>query len=654
MTLNYRKTELPMQLREASVVPATVNEELRTVDIVFTTGAAVRRYDWWDDEVYEESLSLDTGHVRMERMRSGNAPVLRDHKNSVDYQDGIVVTASVDGKEGRATIRLDGGDEQADRIWRKIANGIIRNISVGYTVYKYEITREEGKLPVYRAIDWEPMEVSLVAVPADFGASIRDGGKSAPVEVVDLARCAEGEEEGSMTTKTGQQAQERNAPVDDKNNVNPVTQVDVDQVRTQSVADERKRVADIYAIAERHADLGEDFARKHIDAGTEIDKVRDAALEALSRQDEGTEVHTSIKLGESHDEPAKVRAALINALGNSMAPDVVKIEGMGEKYRGYTPLAIAEECMTLQGKKTENRNRDNMARAALHSTSDFPLLLADTANMVLQQAYRLAEPSYRRIAARKSFNDFRPHSFLTAGDFPALEKLSESGEVKAGTISENKETVSLDTYAKKIGVTRQMLINDHLGAFANFPVMAARRIAAQENAIVYAILALNSGAGPTMSDSKAMFHADHGNKATTGTVIDIANLGKARAAMRKQTSLDGLKLNLSAKILLCGPDKETEAEQIMASILAAESGKVNPFSGKMTVVSDAEVAGNKWYTLAEPSEAETICYGYLNGREGPMMAAREGWDFDGAEFRVIHDFGAGATDYRGGYYNAGA
>tara|TARA_A100001391_G_scaffold101236_1_gene67283 strand:+ start:37 stop:1998 length:1962 start_codon:yes stop_codon:yes gene_type:complete len=653
MTLQHRKTELPMQLREASIVPATVNEELRTVDIVFTTGAAIRRYDWWDDEVYEESLSLDTGHVRMERMQSGNAPVLRDHKNSVDFQDGIVVTASVDGKEGRATIRLDGGDEQSDRIWRKIANGIIRNISVGYTVYKYEITREEGKLPVYRAIDWEPMEVSLVAVPADFGASIRDGGKSALVEVVDLARCAEGEEEGNMTMKTGQQAQERNAPADDKNTINPVNQVDVDLVRTQSVTDERKRVSDIYAIAERHADLGDDFARKHIDAGTSIDQVRDAALESLSNKDETTEVRTSVKLGESHEEPAKVRAALINALGNSMAPDVVKIEGMGEKYRGYTPLAIAEECMTMQGKKPESRNRDYMARAALHSTSDFPLLLADTANMVLQQAYRLAEPTYRRIAARKNFNDFRPHSFLTAGDFPALEKLKESGEVKAGTISENKETVSLDTYAKKIGVTRQMLINDHLGAFANFPTMAARRIAAQENAILYGILALNSGAGPKMSDGKNMFHGDHGNLGTAAA-ISVASLGLARARLRKQSSLDGLKLNLTAKILLCGPDKETEAEQIMASILAAESGKVNPFSGKLTVVSDAEVAGTKWYTLAEPGEAETLCYGYLNGREGPMMAAREGWDFDGAEFRVIHDFAAGATDYRGGDYNPGS
>jgi hypothetical protein len=654
-----RKAALPMQLREATVVPVLDDKGDAvdsTVEMVFTTGAAVRRYDWWEDEVFEEVLSLEPGHVRLDRLNSGAVPLLRDHRNSVDSIAGAIVSGEIRDGKGVAVTQFDRGDDIAERIWRQVEKRILRNTSIGYHVYKYEVTREEGKLPIYRAVDWELMEISLVAVPADAGAGFRDGGNDAPVEVVELARCADlvdGTKEADMTLNASGRQQPNGGTQTTPHG--QVETVDVAAERSAAITGERQRIADIHAIANRHR-LDAEFVTRHIEAGSAIDVVRGAALDALADvgDDGGVEVRNHIALGASNEDPAQVRSALVVAMAHSMAPNSVKLEGMAEKYRGYGPMGIAEESLASRGNPVKSRNREMISRAALHSTSDFPYLMADSVNMVLRNEYQLANPSYRRFAARKNFADFRPHSFLSAGDFPALEKVNENGEVKAGTFSESKETMRLDTWARKIGFGRNLLINDNLGAIAGMPGKVGRRIAAQENQIVFAVLNANSGAGIEMADGKAIFHADHKNKATTGTVIDVANLGKARAAMRKQKTTDGLTLNLMAKILLVGPDKETEAEKVMTSILAATTGEVNPFTGKLEVVADAEIDGNRWYTLCDPNAEEVVAYGYLNGAEAPQVMVKDGFDYLGFEMRVVHDFAAGATGTFGGYYNPGA
>lgn len=668
-----KNPQLPAQQRLASIVPATIDEGARTVEVVWSTGAAVRRYDWWEDEVYEETLSFEPGHVRMDRMQSGSAPCLLDHVNSTDNVVGVIESATIGNGEGRAVIRLDGGDPAADALWRKVSTGILRNISVGYSVYRYEVTREDGKLPVYRATDWEPHEVSLVAVPADAGAGVRDGGAVSPCQVIERAqrpgekkeRAMDDEENGveSAAVDTtaaaaavggeGVERTQRSAGHAGNNNAGMQT-VQADRAAETAVAAERKRVAEINALVRQHGGLGRDWADRHIAEGTAVDAVRSDALKVLGERDSRQETRGQIRMGASDEDPATVREAMVRAIAHSMSPGGVKLEGLAQKYRGYRPLAMAEEVVSMAGIRPESRSPDGLVRAAFHSTSDFPLLLADAGNMVLQGEYELANPAYRQIASMRSFNDFKPTKFLTAGDFPDLLPLKESGEIKAGTMSEGKETVTLESYARMIGLTRQAMVNDSLGAFADFPRLAARRISVKENALVFAVLSANAGAGVTLADGVALFHADHGNRAAAGTVINVTNLGKARAAMRKQQSIDGLPLNISASILLVGPDKETEAEQVTASIIAAATGEVNPFSGKLSVVTDASIAGNKWYTFANPADAEVLVYGYLNGQSAPQLAVKEGWSVDGVEFRIIHDFAAGAIDHRGAYYNAGA
>ncbi|MDV2988159.1 UNVERIFIED_CONTAM: HK97 family phage prohead protease [Methylobacteriaceae bacterium AG10] len=172
--------------RDARVQPDSFDADSNTIEIVWTTGASVRRYSWWDGEEYDEVLSLEPGAVRLERLNAG-APFVDTHSTyCLDNVIGSVVpgTAKIEDGRGVATILLSAAPGVADTV-QKIREGVIRNISVGYWLHKVVKTEaDDGSVARHEVVDWEPLEISAVPVPADAGSQIRS---------------AEGEEGEAMT-----------------------------------------------------------------------------------------------------------------------------------------------------------------------------------------------------------------------------------------------------------------------------------------------------------------------------------------------------------------------------------------------------------------------------------------------------------------------
>lgn len=173
--MRFSTIEVPLLDFRADV--GTVNDAARTVDLVWTTGADVLRRDWMTGKQFIERLSLDSKHVRLGRLNAG-APLLNTH-GSFDLTDilGVVEagSAKLSGKEGRATVRFS---KRADvePIYQDVKDGITRNVSVGYRVYRFEETEGTNGTPTVRlATDWEPFEVSLVPIGADASAQTRGG-----------------------------------------------------------------------------------------------------------------------------------------------------------------------------------------------------------------------------------------------------------------------------------------------------------------------------------------------------------------------------------------------------------------------------------------------------------------------------------------------
>ncbi|MFN3078017.1 MAG: terminase, partial [Alphaproteobacteria bacterium] len=171
--MTQKTSRLPIQVRTASLAPASIDGERRTVDVVWSTGAGVQRYDFTSDTEFVETLSMNPSHIRMDRLNAG-APVLNSHRNALEGILGRVVPGSVRVQDGRglATLQISTASDVAP-VWQRIVDGMVTAVSVGYRVHTYEVLRVPGELPEYRAVDWEPFEISFVALGADPSAGVR-------------------------------------------------------------------------------------------------------------------------------------------------------------------------------------------------------------------------------------------------------------------------------------------------------------------------------------------------------------------------------------------------------------------------------------------------------------------------------------------------
>jgi hypothetical protein len=154
----------------------------------------------------------------------------------------------------------------------------------------------------------------------------------------------------------------------------------------------------------------------------------------------------------------------------------------------------------------------DLAARSLHTTSDFPNILANVANKTLQKGYAAEQRTYLPFSTRNDAIDFKSKSSLILGEGPSLEKVNEKGEFTRGTMAEGKEAWQLVTYGKVIGVTRQALINDDLGAFTRIPFMLGAAGVRLENDTVWGIITANAA----LADSVALFHATHKNLLSGG------------------------------------------------------------------------------------------------------------------------------------------
>ncbi|MBV2359138.1 Mu-like prophage major head subunit gpT family protein [Thalassococcus sp. CAU 1522] len=325
------------------------------------------------------------------------------------------------------------------------------------------------------------------------------------------------------------------------------------------------------------------------------------------------------------------------------------------RYAYSTPVDMAKELLTLRGESTMALSPASLVTRALHTTSDFPIMLGDTVGRVLRDAYQAAPSGIRRLGRQTTARDFRAVNKTMLGEAPLLEKLNEHGEIKAGTMAEAREAYKVETWARKIGITTQVLVNDDLGAFSDLARRMGQAAAETEAPILVTLLEAGSGNGPTMSDGKTLFHADHGNKAGTGAAISDATLSAARLALRTQKGIEDRTIRVTPCNLLVPPALETTAEKWLASIAPATAADVNSFSGSLSLVIEPRLSSTtRWYVTVDPGEIDGLEFAYLSGAEGPQVESRSGWDVDGVEIRVILDFGAGFIDHRGWFMNAGA
>lgn len=438
---------------------------------------------------------------------------------------------------------------------------------------------------------------------------------------------------------------------------------DLDAVRAEAQRAERERIAGIDAAVEAArallpAERITPIRAEAIAQGWTGDQARRALFDALVAQGPRPSIPARPETGPAQDDPAQLLDAMAEALAARAMPGY-QPQGNGRhaEFLGWRPSDMLRELLARRGERNPPRNPTLLAERAFHTSSDFPLLLAAAANKMLLAAYQPAQPTYRQVFLRRDFRDFKPHRHLRIGDFPTLLPLAENGEIQVGTMSESQEIVLLQTFARRLRVTRPMLVNDDLGAFTDFASMIGRRVAEFENATAYNLLNSANGDGPTLATGNAPVFATaaaRANKAGTGTPLDTATIGAGRAAIMRQRSLDGLPISTGQTMrLLVGPNLELAARQATVPVAATQTSNANVFAGFVQPVVEPLIPANRWYLFSDPVAAPVYVYGYLNGAEGPQVTTGPVQGADGVEVSVIFDFGVGAIDWRGAWFNPG-
>ncbi len=231
-----------------------VNAEARTVEIAFASDQPIEH--WFGKLILDHTASC----VRLDRLQQGG-PLLLDHDRT--KQIGVHESISNDGHVSRATVRFS-RSSLGEEIFQDVQDGIRRGVSVGFIVHAMELAEQtdDGEF-IYRATDWEPVENSIVAIPADIsvgvGRALEQAGERAGADdeewTVVEEICAECDVEGCTgCAGSGEQSKDMSAE-DARTNLQPTIEVRTRKMEEKELIERFKELGEFY----NEPELARDF-----------------------------------------------------------------------------------------------------------------------------------------------------------------------------------------------------------------------------------------------------------------------------------------------------------------------------------------------------------------------------------------------------------
>lgn len=313
---------------------------------------------------------------------------------------------------------------------------------------------------------------------------------------------------------------------------------------------------------------------------------------------------------------------------------------------------LARACLNRAGRSSREFDRVGVIRAAL-STSDFPALLGNALGKSLRQGYEAEPQSHTGWARFVQVEDFKQQVRALLSSAPDLMFVPEGGEYQEGAIDDDSAQYAVSKYGRIIRLTWEALVNDDLGAFVRIPQAMGQAARRKEADLVYSLFAANSGAGPTMQDGAALFHADHANLVSTPAALSDATLSTARTLLRKQTAKGGGLLNLQPRFLIVPAELETQAEALVATSARAVAqssgnGVLPTWIGALQLVVEPRLDDGAFYLAAGSDQVDTLEVAGLAADGGkPVVEEENEFVRDAKAWKIRHVVAAAFTDWRG-------
>ena len=612
-------------------VAVTRDETGDTLNFVFVSDDnGGTRFDWGSGEYYTEELDVNGANV--ERLNT----FFKDHYRSVDSAIGKVHDVSVEDGQlvGKVTF---GSDEDSQRVFSKYNEGILTDVSIGYEIRDYLVSvGAENERDVVTVSDFDIFEVSAVGIGFDSNAKKRSEDNFNEDKIMteqQLQRLAELEAMSKRTKKELEELKALEAKRDEDVE-------DAEKRELKATIAEMKREKEVQAIASSHGERGARVVEANPKATP--DAIRALILDEIAKEQPETVVM------QDDNTRGKMVDAIVDALamrvGSAPLKDPHADAGL---YRGATLSTIANLLLP----ESERSFDANLVAERSLVSGQFPLLLLSVGNRVLEAEFEAQSETYKAWVKEVDVPDFRSNTDIVTGRGGRLDKTLENGDLKELGQAEASESWALESFGNKFVLTRQMIINDDLGAFTNLIAEFGSMAMTTANGIVYDVIRSDGDyANYKMSDGKAIFEVTtHKNKASdplTGTALSAGRL-----AMSKHKSIDGkTPLRIKPKYLIVGAGLEETAREILGATNKispdANTGEINVHQNSLELVVDYELNDTEWYLMAE---RRTVKVGYLAGTNRQPSVKMNDSTLVRTTFEGLFDLGVVAEDYRGMY-----
>lgn len=616
-------------VRQMQLNRDAVNEETRTVRLSFASEEPYQR--WFGAEI----LHCAPEAINLQRFNSGLGCLLYNHNR--DQVIGHIESVEITGNKVYADVRFD-NDEQSNLIYEKVKSGTLQGVSVGYRVDSWEDV-EAGKQsatmpgvtgPASIAMRWEPLEISIVSVPADATVGVGRSEEEFINEEEEKVMPGKNHEVDNVRTEVAQPVL---APV-----------VNEEEIRAAAAEAECTRAADITALC-RNFDIDAD---EYIRSGASVATVQSAVLNKLAEERAAVPSNMA-EIRQGAQEADKIREAVSDSILMRGGITVANPAEGAMQYRGMRLRDMMIDTLEREGKSNARYMADeDLIRAALTGTGAFPNIMAAAVNKAAGTAYQAAPTTFETFTSKGSLSDFKKTKTVRISEAGELVEIKENGEFKFDEMTDAGVDRVLLTFGRGFGITRQAIINDDLNMLTKIPRSYAAAARRGINRLVYQVL----------SDGK-LYDAKKGNLGN-GAELTIEALSEGRRAMRVQKNIRNKEnLGIAPKYLIVPAALETKAYQLIHSMSdpsQTNAAVVNPFASSLTIIVDAEldaISETTWYLAAEPGlGVDTIEVSYLNGKNTPIIESRVAWETLGMEYRIYMDYGVQALDHKGLYKSA--
>ena len=635
------RASLSLSVPNSSDAPTT----LRRFRILAYSGAPMTVRGWELPVVIDlEKLQIPSQSLPIRFNHDGNTGI--GHTERIAIEDGQLIA---EGVVSRATAA-------AQEFVASAENGFPWQASVGTTAEIFRLIPENTRVevngrelegPIYLVEKATLMEISVVDLGADINTEV------ALTAHAGLSFVAGGNLMSDQTPRPQDQMIE--AQTQDQSPME-VPAVQAQAIEPQAVEPARyqedlERFKVIRAIFGQRTDLAEKAIREKWN-------LEQCQIEALrAERPKGPAIHT-------RTEPMITAQMLTCALRMQGRDSCVEKEypapilEAADQYRSLPLVKLAEICARLDGVDLPIAARPTEIVQAAMSTRTLMNVLKESAQKILLDGYQSIEPAATRVARIFEVPDFKTVTLARLTGQYRLEKVAPDGELPHAEVTDQGFTIRVETFGRLVGLTRQDVINDDLGAFLDLPRQIGRGAA----------LALESTFWSMVEAGNGTFFASGNSNVISGasSAFGIASLNAALAKLRKQTDPAGNPIAARPRFVAVPPDLEADATAIYTSnvlLIAGSSDRTvaqnNPHANKYEPVVSPYLTGSgsssPWYLVADPADVPAFGIAFLRGQQMPTIEEAEpDPKYLGRLFRGYFDFGVALLDPRGAVRAAGS